>query len=71
MSLLVEAEQIPIYGIVVSVGNIYIAAIRINIDSIRSVYNGSIRDEILPDSLSGFQVESLDGRSLCTVVISI
>ena len=42
MSLLVETKQISIYGVVISVCDIYIPTVGIDIDSIRSADIGSV-----------------------------
>ena len=54
LSLLVETKQISIYGVVISVCDIYIPTVGIDIDSIRSADIGSVRNEIFTDSFSCF-----------------
>lgn len=59
MSLLVETKQISIYGVVISVCDIYIPTVGIDIDSIRSADIGSVRNEIFTDSFSCFRLNVL------------
>lgn len=71
LSLLVETEDIPFDGIIVGFRDINISAERVCLDTERSLNDCSIRDEVVSYYSSGSEVENLDSRGFCLIVVCV